>query len=145
MEILNVRLLNTGYLVNGLITVLPTDADYPLVEAWVSDGKEVMPLHTQSELNKLSETSKQNELNKFLSALTVQRPEALPVTLGFKFSADPQSLANISLEIDTMLDTDTRIWYEDWGSQEVTKQELQEAKRLASEAKQAKLAELFGV
>ena len=30
----------------------------------------------------------------------------------------------------TMLDADTRIWYEDWGSATITKQELQEAKRL---------------
>lgn len=90
-------------------------------------------------------TAKWDELNKFLSTLTVQRPELLPITQGFKFSADPKSIANISLEIDTMLDTDTRTWYEDWGSDTITKQELQEAKRLASDAKQAKLAELFGV
>lgn len=99
---------------------------------------------TQEELDAQIIAEKQIELNKFLSTLTVQRPKALPITLGFKFNADPQSLANISLEIDTMLDTETRTWYEDWGSKEVTKTELQEAKRLASEAKQAKLLELFG-
>lgn len=89
-------------------------------------------------------SAKWNELNEFLSNLTVQRPETETDPIGFKFSADPQSISNISLEIDTMLDTDTRTWYEDWGSAIVTKQELQEAKRLASEAKQEKLTELFG-
>ena len=91
-----------------------------------------------------TEIGKWGEYEIYCNTLTVQRPEELPIALGFKFSADQQSLVNISLEIDTMLDADTRVWYEDWGSQSVTKQDLQEAKRLASEAKQAKLLELFG-
>jgi hypothetical protein len=98
----------------------------------------------QAEVDKQAIAVKWVAMDTFLSELTVQRPLEGEVPAGFKFSANPQSLANISLEIDTMLDKDTRKWREDWGNQEVTKQELQEAKRLASEAKQAKLTELFG-
>ncbi len=92
----------------------------------------------------ITEAKKWDEYSTFLSDLTVQRPIVGEVPAGFKFSADPQSLVNISLEIDTMIDTDTRKWREGWGKQTVSKTDLQEAKRLASEAKQAKLIELFG-
>jgi len=103
-----------------------------------------IPEPTQAELEAEAIASKWIDLNKYLSTLTVQREATDTDPIGFKFSADPQSIANISLEIDTMLDTDTRVWYEDWGNATVTKQELQEAKILASEAKQIKLTELFG-
>lgn len=54
MEILNVRALDVGYLVNGYITVLPTDENYPLVMEWVDGGKEVMPKYTQAELDEIA-------------------------------------------------------------------------------------------
>lgn len=113
------------------------------------DSKGVVTEHEDAKIIPLTEEqiadSKKNELNIFLSTLTVQRPEALPITLGFKFSADPKSIANISLHVGTMLDTDTQMIYEDWGNKACTRQELQEALRLAKEAIQNKYDEVYGV
>jgi len=69
MEILNVRALDIGYLVNGYITVLPTDEDYFHVIDWVNDGKEVMAKYTQSELNSLK--PKEVSRAQFFAALIV--------------------------------------------------------------------------
>lgn len=58
IEILNVRALDVGYLVNGYITVLPTDENYQLVMEWVDDGKEVMAKYTTAELAQQLEDAK---------------------------------------------------------------------------------------
>ena len=50
IEILNVRALESGYLVNGLYAVDVLHESYNDVLKWVSDGKEVMPLVTNAEL-----------------------------------------------------------------------------------------------
>lgn len=64
MEILNVRALDVGYLVNGYITVLPTDEDYPSVMEWVNDSKEVMPKYTQDKLDEISKIEANNLRDK---------------------------------------------------------------------------------
>jgi len=53
-------------------------------------------------------------------------------------------LSNITQRINTMTDVDTDTWYEDWASFTVNKVELQEALVRQSDAKQAKIDELFG-
>jgi len=73
MEILNVRALDLGYLVNGLITILPTDADYAQVIEWVNDGKEVIPKYTQAELDAIADALKPKEVSRaqFFAALII--------------------------------------------------------------------------
>jgi hypothetical protein len=58
IEILNVRVIKGGYLVNGYIPTYPTEALYSQVETWKTDGKEVMPEFTESELLQQKEDAK---------------------------------------------------------------------------------------
>ena len=81
---------------------------------------------------------KWNTLTAYLFTLTVT------TNATNKFDVSPRGLANITQRVNTMIDTDTDVWHEDWASFSVDKVELQEALVLQAKAKKAKITELFG-
>ena len=95
---------------------------------------------TPDEINK----AKWNDLNTYLSTLTVQRPKTATVPKGNKFDVSPSGLQNIAQRVYTITDSESDMWYEDWGNFTVTKVDLQEALVLHAKAKKDKITELFG-
>jgi len=131
MEILNLRDDgNGGYIANGLVPMLSTNQ---LIIDWIAENKEVMPPLTVTEKNAIV------LWNKWALVETERKTLTVTTTAGHKFSASPNGIAAIIRKDASMLSTDTCTWYEDWGSFQTNKVELQEALNLANIADQALL------
>ena len=140
-----------GWYDKDIHTTIPTPNIEVADEVWqtaINDGAnhvnldgtlDIVDFRTESEIADDIVKAKWNELNIYLSTLTVT------TTATNKFDVSPNGLANITQRVNTMIDTDSDTWYEDWASFTVNKVELQEALVLQAEAKKAKITELFGV
>jgi hypothetical protein len=82
------------------------------------------------------ELGKWRDLDTFLSDLTVT------ISNDRIIDVSPNSLLSIDNEINAMTDQDTSMWHESWGSFEVNKVDLQEARTLRKQAKDDKILEL---
>lgn len=60
LEILNLRKTADGFLINGLTKTLQGDGNYQNALDWVADGKEVMPMFTQAELDEIAKIEANN-------------------------------------------------------------------------------------
>lgn len=61
-----------------------------------------------------------------------------------KFAASEKALMAVATRRDSMLDSDSILWVESWGSFQTTRIELQEVIVKANALTQAKITELFG-
>lgn len=96
----------------------------------------VMDFRTAGEISLDEINAKWDSLDIFLSTLTVTISNDRIVDVS------PRSLLNIDNEINAMTDQDISTWHESWGSFEVNKVDLQEARILRKQAKDAKIIEL---
>jgi hypothetical protein len=90
----------------------------------------------QAKKDEIDEKIKWDSLDIFLSDLTVT------ISNDRIIDVSPSSLLCIDNEINAMTDQDTSTWHEAWISFEVNKVDLQEARTLRKEAKDAKIIEL---
>jgi hypothetical protein len=96
---------------------------------------EKVDFRTQDAINQENWT----ELQKYCELLQVT------ITNDNKYAMNEKSRNAILLEIQTMNDTDSLYWLEDWGVQNSTKADFQEALNEFKKLKDEKFTEIFGV
>ena len=130
IEILNLRKTQNGYLINGLIETIPSDANYNNALKWVNDGKEVMSVYTEQDILNINKPNKQLLLDDLI----------ITISTGKRFYADAESrtdLLSAIFEAQNQGATDVSVsnWKTPDGIVSVNLAELKEASKKALEAK----------
>lgn len=127
------------YLITEDMVLAPLDEnDEPYKYCKFDVDSNIVPdvdrINADNESNIISD--KWNDLDIYLSDLTVTISNDRIVDVS------PSSLLSIDNEINAMTDQDISTWHEAWGSFEVNKVDLQEARTKRKKAKDDKILEL---